>query len=125
MKKVICSNCEKTIQEGDNPPEYKMCIDCVRKTTPGADLNKIVDANGKTFESQTRKQHEMKLNVTTEILTQEYPNRPKPVVLLLFKILDYYKTPLFEFGCDFDKVTEWYEYMKKIDEEGADIEEHK
>jgi len=119
--KVICSECETLLEPGEDPPVFKKCIKCVLETTPAADLSKVVDATGKTFESRekarVKKGKEKMLQIMTEMYTQEVPGEDRPRVLLVFKIIDYFKRPVFEFGCDFQQVEEWHKFMKGLHDE--------
>jgi len=121
-KKIICKECHAVLQDGTEPPELKMCLPCVRKTTPAADLNKIlqpgiVDEHGDAVNNKKpEKPKELGLRIDTEFYTQEMPDNPKPIALLVFFVTDYKKNPLLEFGVDLKKVTEWYNYMKKLEE---------
>ena len=54
-QRALAGLCEELLQEGDDPAEFKLCYKCVLRTTPGADLSKIVDSGGRTFESQAPK----------------------------------------------------------------------
>lgn len=119
-RKIICPDCERLLEEGINPPEFKICPTCIPNHYPAADPNAIIDPTGKTLESDIKKQtkpKKLKFKVTHEIFTQRYPDKPRPVTLIVFKIVDYYQKPVMEFGFDFEQVKEIYEYMKEIDEE--------
>jgi len=120
MRKVICSECEELIQGTEDPPEFKLCVKCILATTPAADINKLVDSTGHRYDAPkepVRKKRETELSIYTEIITQQLPADPKPLVLLLIKAEDYLtKKVVLQFGTSLETVKEWYEQMKEIDE---------
>ena len=129
MKKIICSDCEKLIQDGDDPPEFKKCIKCVVEKTPAADLSKIVDRSGRTFESQ-RPKPKKKCSVKQGFDNFYRDGAKYPTPIALFAVTDYEKRNQLDFGLDFDQVKELYEVMcemkvqnkKLVDEYHAKLE---
>ena len=81
-----------------------------------------MDANGKRYDGQkdTRTPKERELKLMTEMYIQDVQGEPRPVVLLIINAEDYLtKKPVIQFGVDFKQVTEWYNYMKELDEEAG------
>ena len=129
MRKVICTECERLIEGDEDPAEFKKCIDCVLRTTPAADMSKIVDHNRRTFESQMPKK--TKSHQVKQAFDNFYrPGEKYPTPIALMVITDYEKNHRFDFGLDFDQVEEIYKTMcemkrqnkKQIDEYHAKLE---
>lgn len=110
---IICKNCRKVLERGINPPIYKMCIECVRKTTPAAPGG-LRGANGKRL-GEKPKPKEMKISIETEMYTLE-PEDPEKetLVVMRFVVSNYFKNKLLNFEATFEEVTMWYEEMSKI-----------
>ena len=121
-RKVICTHCERLIQGDEDPPEYKKCIDCVLKTTPAADMSKLVDKSGRTFESQRPKPNPKKrpnVKMGFDNFYREGATYPTPIAL--FAVADYEKRNAVDFGLDFDQVKEMYETMCEMNRQNKEL----
>jgi hypothetical protein len=112
LHKVICKRCKTVLQDGINPPVKKLCMDCVRKTYPAAPGG-LRDPNGKRIGQE--KPHEEKISIETEMYTLEPEDETKETIVIIhFKIWDYFKDLIAEFTVNYDQMTEMYNEMTKL-----------
>jgi len=118
---VICKRCKRVLDDTiTGETEYKMCTQCVLKTTPMADRERVqkmrdqvplMRANGHNQELQ-RLAEKLK-SITVEFQFEEIEGEPK----LVFHIKDYFKKDFFVFALGEQHLEDFLHDIRLLKEE--------
>ncbi len=107
-KRTVCEKCETVLAEGnpEHGTDFKICTDCVREATPGADTSAILNRQGRRIKRKNNKPD--KVNVKFDYVMVE----GKIIVQVLFKLQP--SGAEFDIGLTEEQINQFATEMKDI-----------